>query len=120
MGKFYLSVEYAALPEFYAECTAATEEFMLNQAVSDEKWRKQQDPAIEVIDPLTGQLADMRFQAKNVRNHHPGSNHDVPKSNHDENGETVSEQVENPTPGLLQEDRTCMAWRGSAGGSSLF
>ena len=58
----------------------------------DEKWRKMQD---SVVDPLTGQPSDMRFQSKNVVESDPGSNHNVPKSNHDEDGERVSEQDEN-------------------------
>jgi len=37
-------------PEFYAECTVATEKLMHEQAINDEKWRKMQDPTIEVID----------------------------------------------------------------------
>jgi len=79
------------------------------RGVSDDYSRKMRDP---VIDSLTGIAGDMRFQSKNVRNSDLGSNHDDRESDHDENGETPSEQAENPTPGLLQEDRTCMGWPG--------
>jgi len=67
-----------------------------------------------VIDPLTGIASDgdMRFQSKNVRKSDPGSNHDVSNLNHGENDETASEQGENPTTGVLQQDRPCMGWPG--------
>jgi hypothetical protein len=55
----------------------------------------------------------MRFSAKNFVKSDPGSNHDDIKSDHDENGETASEQTEDATPGLLQEDRTCMGRPGA-------
>jgi hypothetical protein len=61
---------------------------------------------VPAVVPLTGALRDMRFQSKNVRESDPGSNHDVPKSNHGEDGEPGLEQDKNSRTGLLQEDRT--------------
>jgi len=89
-------------PEFYAKCTAATEEFLRGRGFNDKYLTK----LGFLIDPLLGNSAELPFRNKNVVNSNGAQNETSRKENLPQTAETPQEGQEKRESGPLWRDTT--------------